>query len=190
MNNGLTRFKYKSGGWVSPLELRDRLLLVCVLIAVLAIGVGCLPVSVQRYHQHAAILELVGDSKERFWSENYRELKEEKVVKANYLKSREEKLSFSDELHRFVQDFRQISEYSGVEMTGFNFGGMTKKEEYALQAMELSVCGTYNGILTFLQVVNQGISCQKFDFTITPLAENLQCTVKLEVTLKPGKRGG
>lgn len=177
--------------WIGPYEMRERLALVCVLIFILVMGIWQLPVSLHLYNQHQAIFEALGSSgQERFWAENYRQLKEEKVIKANYLKSLEEKLYFSDELQRFLQDFRQISQSTRVELTGFNFGTVNKKENYTVQAMDVTVCGTYNGIMTFLQMVNNEMSCQKFDFVLSPLMDNLQCSLKLEITLKPGKRGG
>ena len=177
--------------FLTPQEHRDRVFLSLVLVFIFFTSFLALPACWRLYNgQNTSLSAIKYSSEQRNLSENYYKLKEEKVAKANYLKSLEDKLYLPTDSNRLARDFQQFAITVGVQLTRFNFGSTSAKGEQPSQAIDLIVRGQYNQILNFLVLANREACCKKFEFSISPLDDVLQCTLEVEVLLRPEKRGG
>ncbi|AZR73563.1 hypothetical protein BBF96_09280 [Anoxybacter fermentans] len=170
-------------------EFRYKLALGIVLILIFISIFFFLIPEIRLYKQKKADLnefQLIS-SRIKLWK-NYRSLKEEKETKSKYVKGLESKLYFVDEIYLLVESIQSIFQSTGIEPISFNLGSIIEDKIYFYQNMQIKIQGSYEEILSFLSLIVKKHLIKNLDFEIGPYQDSLlQCSLNLEVYLKPGK---
>lgn len=168
-----------------PNTLKYQLAIFITIIVLKSLIFGGLIPEIKKYQDYRARLSFHDDlSRKREIQEIYEQMKEEKEVKANYIKGLEKRLIASNEKHMILESFQELANSSGITLMNFQFFLLSQFKIYPVQKLQIIFQGSYPELLHFLALTTQRHFCHSLKFLISPKHDIIQCQLTLEIYLK------